>query len=272
MTTPTCLKLTLFMPVTAPNLSIAPHLAQRYGLEQAVMLAVVTELVGAWSGQVVVEEQRLYGRALCLTRQHQGQLLSQLSSIGLLQVAPAGDGMVRIALQLMPEESVAVAQVEQEQEIEHATNPVAAPKASMGGFGGWRRDVGEGDELSRLFAAKEAQNQHLCHMDMEWNPSVNIVKVLAQQHQISEAFVVGIKDEFVVYYMDKGRRETPGGWDQKFLKWVKKEQVHQQTAQARAQKQTQQQTNSSNEEARYAAKQRRRSITANVLDINNTDW
>jgi hypothetical protein len=260
------------MPVTAPHISIAPHLAQRYGLEQALMLAVVTELVGAWSGQVVVEEQRLYGRALCLTRQHQAQLLSQLSSIGLLQVAPAGDGMVRIELQLTSQQSVAVDQNEVAQPIEPDINPVTAPKASMSGFGGWRRDVGEGDELSRLFAAKEAQHQHMCTMDMEWNPSANIVKVLAQQHQISEAFVVGIKDEFVVYYMDKGRRETPGGWDQKFLKWVKKEQVHQQTAQARAQKQTQQQTNSSNEEARYAAKQRRRNITANVLDINNTDW
>jgi len=258
------------MPLSAPNLSIAPHLAQRYGLEQAVMLAVVTELVGAWNGQVVVEEQRLYGRALCLTRQHQGQLLSQLSSIGLLQVSPAGEGMVRIDLQLMPEQSIALDQVESEAAA--VIKPVASPKAAMGGFGGWRRDAGEGDELSRLFAAKEAQHQHMCTMDLEWKPSTNIVKILDQQHQISEAFAVGIKDEFVVYYMDKGRRETPGGWDQKFLKWVKKEQVQQQTAQARAQRQTQQQTNSSNEEARYAAKQRRRNITANVLDITNTDW
>jgi len=72
--------------------------------------------------------------------------------------------------------------------------------------------------------------------------------------------------------MDKGRRETPGGWDQKFLKWVKKEQVQQQTAQARAQRQTQQQTQTSNEEVRFAAKERRRRITASVLDIKNTDW
>jgi len=260
------------MPLMAPNLSIAPHLAQRYGLEQALMLAVVTELVGAWNGQVVVEEQRLYGRALCLTRQHQGQLLSQLSSLGLLQVAPAGSGMVRIELQLMPDCPLPVTEVNDEADLQPAINPVANTKATMAGFGGWRRDVGEGDELSRLFAAKEAQHQHLCQMDLEWKISANIVKVLAQQHQISEAFALGIKDEFVVYYMDKGRRETPGGWDQKFLKWVKKEQVHQQTAQARAQRQTQQQTNSSNEEARFAAKQRRRNITANVLDINNTDW
>jgi hypothetical protein len=268
------------MPFSAPSLPIAPYLAQRYGLEQAVMLAVVTELVGAWNGQVVVEEERLYGRALCLTRQHQGHLLSQLSSLGLLQVAPAGGGMVRIDLQLEFKQPGSLDQAEVVFEavvnpkpiINPVTSPVKRQGASMGGFGGWRRDEGEGDELSRLFAAKEAQHQHMCHMDLDWKLSANIVKVLAQQHQISEAFALGIKDEFVVYYMDKGRRETPGGWDQKFLKWVKKEQVHQQTAQARAQRQTQQQTNSSNEEARYAAKQRRRNITAKVLDINNTDW
>ncbi len=266
------------MPISAPNLPISPYLAQCYGLEQAVMLAVVTELIGALKGQVVVEEQRLYGRALCLTRQHQGQLLSQLSSIGLLQVAPAGEGMVRIELKLETAQPVSLGQAQGQAGIEPMISPelvlssVVSQGASMGGFGGWRRDAGEGDELSRLFAAKEAQHQHMCHMDLDWKLSANIIKVLAQQHQISEAFALGIKDEFVVYYMDKGRRETPGGWDQKFLKWVKKEQVHQQTAHTRAQRQTQQQTNSSNEEARYAAKQRRRNITANVLDINNTDW
>ena len=268
----TRLKLILVMQLSAPNLFIAPYLAQRYGLEQAFMLAVVTELVGAWNGQVVVEEQRLYGRALCFTRQHQGQLLSQLSAIGLLQVAPAGNGMVRIELQLELTQDSKTEPFIVLEESQAIDNPVASERPSMAGFGGWRRDAGDGDELSRLFAAKEAQHQHLCHMDIEWKPSVNIVKVLAQQHQISEAFVLGIKDEFVVYYMDKGRRETPGGWDQKFLKWVKKEQIQQQTAQARAQRQTQQQTNPSNEEARYAAKQRRRNITAKVLDINNTDW
>jgi len=270
------------MSLLAPNLSIAPYLAKHYGLEQAVMLAVVSELVGAWNGQVVIEEQRLYGRAICFTRQHQGQLLSELSSLGLLQVAPAGEGRVRIELHLLKDQPLPLHSNTQGGNHDHNQSNgspeveiiplVESPKPSMGGFGGWRRDVGEGDELSRLFAAKEAQHQHLCHMDLEWKISANIIKVLAQQHQISEAFALGIKDEFVVYYMDKGRRETPGGWDQKFLKWVKKEQVHQQTAQARAQRQTQQQTNSSNEEARYAAKQRRRNITANVLDINNTDW
>ena len=260
------------MPFSAPSLPVSPHLAQLYGLEQALMLAVVTELVGAWNGQVVVEEQRLYGRALCLTRQHQAQLLSHLSSQGVLQVAPAGNGMVRIELQLMSHQSVSVTQAHEVANALDEVKPSASQVPAMGGFGGWRRDAGEGDELSRLFAAKEAQHQHLCNMDMDWQPSANIVKVLAQQHQISEAFVLGIKDEFALYYTDKGRRETPGGWDQKFLKWVKKEQVQQQTAQARAQRQTQQQTNPSNEEARYAAKQRRRSITAKVLDINNTDW
>ncbi len=265
------------MPLSAPNISIAPGLARDYGLEQALMLAVATELVGAWQGRVTVQEQRLYARALCLSRQRQAQLLAQLAALGLLQVQPVSPGMVTIELNLNPisanpptsDTHSLVAQVN------YGHVPPAAPKSaasvpSMGGCGGWGRN--DGDELTRLFAAKEAQQQHLCQMDLEWQPSANIVKILLQQHQISEAFALGIKDEFVVYYMDKGRRETPGGWDQKFLKWVKKEQVQQQTAQARAQRQTQQQSQTSNEEVRFAAKERRRRITASVLDIKNTDW
>ena len=248
------------MPLSAPNIFINPGLARDYGLEQALMLAVATELVGAWQGRVTVQEQRLYSRALCLSRQRQAQLLAQLAGLGLLQVEPVSSGMVSIELNLINTNRAQV------------TEPprTAASVPSMGGCGGWDRN--DGDELTRLFAAKEAQQQHLCQMDLEWQPSANIVKILLQQHQISEAFALGIKDEFVVYYMDKGRRETPGGWDQKFLKWVKKEQVQQQGAQARAQRQTQQQTQTSNEEVRFANKERRRRITASVLDIKNTDW
>jgi len=266
------------MPLSAPNISIAPGLARDYGLEQALMLAVATELVGAWQGRVTVQEQRLYARALCLSRQRQAQLLAQLAALGLLQVQPVSPGMVTIELNLVnpigdslptSDAHSVVAQVNYGQ-VAPAALKSAASVPSMGGCGGWDRN--DGDELTRLFAAKEAQQQHLCQMDLEWQPSANIVKILLQQHQISEAFALGIKDEFVVYYMDKGRRETPGGWDQKFLKWVKKEQVQQQTAQARAQRQTQQQTQTSNEEVRFAAKERRRRITASVLDIKNTDW
>ena len=68
------------MPTSAPHLSIAPSLAQRFGLEQAAMLAVVTELVGAYKGQVIVEEQRLYSRASFLSRQQQAQLLPYLKN------------------------------------------------------------------------------------------------------------------------------------------------------------------------------------------------
>lgn len=266
------------MPLSAPNISIAPDLARDYGLEQALMLAVATELVGASHGRVTVQEQRLYARALCLSRQRQAQLLAQLAALGLLQVQPVSPGMVTIELNLVnpigansptSDAHSVVAQVTYGQ-VAPAAPKSAASVPSMGGCGGWGRN--DGDELTRLFAAKEAQQQHLCQMDLEWQPSANIVKILLQQHQISEAFALGIKDEFVVYYMDKGRRETPGGWDQKFLKWVKKEQVQQQTAQARAQRQTQQQTQTSNEEVRFAAKERRRRITASVLDIKNTDW
>jgi len=255
-----------------PSLAIQPQLALTYGLEQSLMLAVVAELVGANEGCVVVEKQRLYGRALCLTRQRQAQILGQLAGLGLLQVyaVEAEEELPLVRIELYGAE-VTTNQQLASRDVNQGANQCAS-QPSLVGFGGWNRSPGEGDELSRLFAAKEAHQQDLCTMNLDWQPTANIKKVLTQQHQISEAFALGIKDEFILYYMDKGRRETLGGWDQKFLKWIKTAQVQQQTAQARAQKNTQQQTNSSNEEARYAAKERRRRITASVLDINNTDW
>ena len=73
-------------------------------------------------------------------------------------------------------------------------------------------------------------------------------------------------------YMDKDRRESPGGWDQKFLKWVKKEHIQQQTAAARAQQQGQTRNYAQNEEARYHAREQRQQLTDAVLDLGNTDW
>ena len=131
---------------------------------------------------------------------------------------------------------------------------------------------GRDDELSRIFAAKEAQQAMLTSMHAEWQPSTNILRMLTHNMQVSEEFAMGLRDEFVVYYMDKDRRESPGGWDQKFLKWVKKEHIQQQTAAARAQQQGQTRSYAQNEEARYHAREQRQQLTDAVLDLGNTDW
>ena len=112
----------------------------------------------------------------------------------------------------------------------------------------------------------------LTSMHAEWQPSTNILRMLTHNMQVSEEFAMGLRDEFVVYYMDKDRRESPGGWDQKFLKWVKKEHIQQQTAAARAQQQGQTRSYAQNEEARYHAREQRQQLTDAVLDLGNTDW
>jgi hypothetical protein len=259
-------------------LSFVPELADRYGLPEAVMLAVLTELVGAWQGSVTVDEQRLYNRAGGLSRQQQGELLAKLSSLDLVTITPATAGMLSIHLQLEPQLTRATvqasnkpalrasqtSQIRQSKPVHPSTsNSVAAKPKNLRG-----RD----DELSRIFDEKEAQQAMQGVMFAQWQPSVNILRMLTQNMQVSEAFAMGLRDEFVVYYMDKERRESPGGWDQKFLKWVKKEHVQQQTATARAQQQNQTRSYAHNEEARYHAREQRQQLTDAVLDLGNTDW
>ncbi|HCH25552.1 MAG TPA: hypothetical protein DE179_14780 [Oceanospirillaceae bacterium] len=71
----------VFTMTASLPLPFLPELADRYGLPEAVMLAVLTELVGAWQGSVTVDEQRLYKRAGGLNRQQQGEILAKLSAL-----------------------------------------------------------------------------------------------------------------------------------------------------------------------------------------------
>ena len=262
-------------------LSFLPELADRYGLPEAVMLAVLTELVGAWQGSVTVDEQRLYNRAGGLNRQQQGEILAKLSSLDLVSITPAKAGMLNINLQLELQKTTATTRTSSKQAVStHAiqtsqasqmvhSQPVS-PSRSIAAKP--KNTRGRDDELSRIFAEKEAQQAMQGVMFAEWRPSANILRMLTQNMQVSEAFAMGLRDEFVVYYMDKERRESPGGWDQKFLKWVKKEHVQQQTATARAQQQNQTRNYAHNEEARYHAREQRQQLTDAVLDLGNTDW
>lgn len=257
------------------SLPLQPELTTRYGLEEAVMLAVVMELVGGWQGQVTVSEQRVFSRVGGINRQQQGAILAQLASQGLLTMTPVADKLLTIDLYLaaafenkvIPKES-AVTAVKPASGLTNtpaSAQPSAVPQSLT-------EQRGRDDELSRIFAAKEAQQAMLTSMHAEWQPSTNILRMLTHNMQVSEEFAMGLRDEFVVYYMDKDRRESPGGWDQKFLKWVKKEHIQQQTAAARAQQQGQTRSYAQNEEARYHAREQRQQLTDAVLDLGNTDW
>ena len=246
-------------------LPFVPEFAQRYGADEALMLAVVMELIGGLEGEVVINEQRLYGRVRHLDRQQQGQLLAALCSRGLLSIEPQPSGLIRIAAQMEAQTSAVTSPaVTPKQQRPLANKAVVAPV--MAKVDRRQRD----DELSRIFAVKEAEQSLLTTMYSDWKPSLNIMNLITQNHQISEAFAFGLLDEFVVYYMDKERRESPGGWDTRFLKWVKKEHVQQQTNAARNQQQST--SKAQHEEARFLAREKRRQLSEAVLDINNTDW
>lgn len=246
-------------------LPFVPEFAQRYGADEALMLAVVMELVGGFEGEVVINEQRLYGRVTHLDRQQQGQLLAALCSRGLLTIEPQQTGLIRVAAQMQAQTSAVKPQVgTAKQQSSFASKGAVAPM--MAQVDRRQRD----DELSRIFAVKEAEQSLLTNMYSDWKPSMNIMNLITQNHQISEAFALGLLDEFVVYYMDKERRESPGGWDTRFLKWVKKEHVQQQSNSARSQQQTT--SRAQHEEARFLAREKRRQLSEAVLDINNTDW
>lgn len=243
-----------------------PEFAQRYGADEAVMLAVVMELVGGYDGEVVINEQRLYGRAKHLSRQQQGQLLATLNDQGLLTIELQSAGLIKLSAQLSSQLSnVPRSSQTHTAQISNSAPQVSRAQPLMKSMDRRQRD----DELSRIFAVKEAEQSLQMAMHGDWQPSVNILRLLTQNMQISEAFALGLRDEFVVYYMDKDRRESPGGWDQKFLKWVKKEQVQQQSSAARSQPST---SNAQHEEARFLAREKRRQLSAAVLDLNNTDW
>ena len=246
-------------------LPFVPEFAQRYGADEALMLAVVMELIGGFEGEVVINEQRLYGRVTHLDRQQQGQLLAALCGRGLLTIEPQQTGLIRIAAQMKAQTSAVTSQVgTQKQQSSYANKGAVAPV--MAKVDRRQRD----DELSRIFAVKEAEQSLLTNMYSDWKPSLNIMNLITQNHQISEAFALGLLDEFVVYYMDKERRESPGGWDTRFLKWVKKEHVQQQSNAARNQQQSI--SKAQHEEARFNAQTKRRQLTEVVFDINNTDW
>ena len=257
-------------------LPVMPELVSVYGVEEALMLSVLIEIVGAWQGQVSINEQRLYNRLKHLTRQQQGVLLASLVAQDVVEVIPAPHQQLQINLKLtMPnlqdvnrtKPSQALAphhyHVNTSGDNQRHAEPNRQYVKTVASSGGRGRD----DELSRIFAAKEAEIAQQYAMSVDWQPSENILKLLQQNMGVEPVFAMSLRDEFSVYYMDKGRKESPGGWDQKFLKWVKREQVQQQNKSNQSNNSYRQ-----HEEARYTAKEKRRQLTKTVLDIGNTDW
>ncbi|WP_067868646.1 DnaT-like ssDNA-binding domain-containing protein [Neptuniibacter marinus] len=150
------------------------------------------------------------------------------------------------------------------------STPNAGPAPTFGGSIGWAKKVRQGDELQALFQQHEQRNKQLHGMELGWQPSENLYALLPR-HNISQQFALSCLDEFVLYWLDKDRKET--NWDQKFLGWVKREWVKKQTQEGRQQRiNNEQKAGLSHEDPRRDTREKRKRVTAAVMDIKDTDW
>ncbi len=141
------------------------------------------------------------------------------------------------------------------------------PAPTFGGASGWRRHK---DELQMLFEQHEERNQQLKPMQLGWRPSETFFALLPR-HSITVEYAEGLLDEFVLYWLDKDRKET--NWDQKFLAWVKREWVRKQTRDGRnSGTDKERQTGFNNENTRRDTREKRKQVTAAIMDIRDTDW
>ncbi|MFC6669408.1 DnaT-like ssDNA-binding domain-containing protein [Marinobacterium aestuariivivens] len=145
------------------------------------------------------------------------------------------------------------------------------PAPTFGGASGWRRHK---DELQVLFEQHEVRNQQLKPMELGWRPSEAFFELLPR-HQIPREYAEELLDEFVLYWLAKDRRES--NWDQKFLAWVKREWVRKQSRDggardAGARGEQTQQTGYQHENTRRDSREKRKQVTAAIMDIRDTDW
>ncbi|UTW03928.1 hypothetical protein KDX31_02525 [Amphritea atlantica] len=151
------------------------------------------------------------------------------------------------------------------------------PAPTFGGSIGWsksrqvtpsRETTAENDFASRLNEI-EQKNQKLHTMYLGWQPSQMLLDMLPR-HSIPQPFAEALLDEFILYWLDKDRKES--NWDQKFLAWVKREWINKQTRDARKQRAEESNKGVNHENARPDNREKRQRVTAAIMDIKDTDW
>ena len=272
-----------------------PSLAHRLGSDEALLLYIYTDyarLAGMKADDGCVECIMPHSRWLQLASFWSEERLrtatESLEKQGCLQTNLGQGGSVR--LRLLPQASVEVTSPARTEPPE-TTPPMQAlpvydtppprpagretmmqrkgPAPTFGGSIGWRRHK---DELQAIFEQAEERNQQLQSMYLGWEPS-DMFHAMLPRHSISPEFASGCLDEFVLYWLDKDRKES--NWDQKFLAWVKREWVKKQTRDAREQRYEQERqtvTGGSDENTRRDSREKRKRITAAIMDIKDTDW
>ena len=160
-------------------------------------------------------------------------------------------------------------QLRQHQEVQPQNR---GPAPTFGGSIGWsksRPQPGAGNLFATQLDELEQKNKKLHSIFLGWRPSQILFDTLPR-HSIPADFAEQLIDEFVLYWLDKDRKET--NWDQKFLAWVKREWVQKQTREAREQRYKQDDSSGGVQQGRPDARQKRQRVTAAIMDIKDTDW
>jgi len=146
------------------------------------------------------------------------------------------------------------------------------PAPSFGGSTGWKKR--SNDALQNIFEQQEVLNRQLQGMTMNWRPSKMFYKTL-ERNNISQEFADSYLDEFILFYCDKFKKESIGGWDQKYLAWVKRAWVQKQSkpqTSDSSENNSAKKTGFSNENSQRDTREKRKRITAAIMDIHDTNW
>jgi hypothetical protein len=283
---------------------VYPSLAAEVGVEAALLLGLYQEAVERngmtderGQAELLLSRSQWLSLAPFWDEARLRQVSEQLVDAGWLQIAWGSAGNLRLRLgqasrasqeprtaaQRAPEavsapETVARIPVVDEPPARPSGHSGSAnlarrrgPAPTFGGSIGWRKQK---DELQEIFEQAEQRNQKLQAMYIGWQPSELFHQTLPR-YAIPADFAEGCIDEFVLYFLDKDRKES--NWDQKFLAWVKREWVKKQTQDAREQRYQQERESSStgaaqHENTRSDTREKRKRITAATMDIKNIDW
>lgn len=295
------------MSYTFPEkpLLLYPSLACRIGVEPALLLGLYHEAAqvsGITDQRGGIELLLAHSQWLALApfwdEERLRELSMQLVERGMINIAWGSAGNLRIRFSAPPVSGVQiepdaepVAQVQAQAPVRRLPvvdtppppprpAPAAAgnrnlvqrrgPAPTFGGSIGWRRHK---DELQSIFEQAELRNSRLQSMFIGWQPS-ELFQQMLPRYAIPGEFAEGCIDEFVLYFLDKDRKES--NWDQKFLAWVKREWVKKQTQDARDQRYQQEResaaTGVGHENTRPDSREKRKRVTAAIMDIKDTDW
>ncbi|SMR73128.1 DnaT-like ssDNA-binding domain-containing protein [Marinobacterium sediminicola] len=274
-----------------------PSLARELGSDEALLLTIYADYArhagmhaDDGSTECILPHSRWLQLADFWSEERLRRATDSLASQGCLQVSLNQGGSVRLRLLPRPKtetpahkvpEPPPALPVQPVQQLPVYDSPPSrpvrgetmmqrrGPAPTFGGSIGWRRHK---DELQAIFEQAEERNQQLQSMQLGWQPS-DMFHAMLPRHSIPPEFASECLDEFVLYWLDKDRKES--NWDQKFLAWVKREWVKKQTRDAREQRYEQERqpvTGGNDENTRFDSREKRKRITAAIMDIKDTDW